>query len=457
MPQTAPTRRLLVASFALFLMVTAFHCHVFAQSAGALGNGLSAAAVARGGTMVTEQGSPLDAVEGNPAGLAGIHSRILDVSGVALVAHGSFSNSMDSHGTLRAFSGALPYSAFAMPVGHSRLTAAVAVTPELLMRAAWQYTDPPGTAGVSYGDQKNESELVAVRGSTSLAFAATPKWSFGASLGLVYNQNLLHAPYIFQQQPELAGLKVLLDLHTNGFGWNGSAGAQFQPSDRLRLGLSWKSPTFIASHGYAQGSASALFNALGVPADPSFHYQAEVDNHLPQNVSAGLRWQANPRARLAVEGGWSNWGGAFNNLTVKLRQGTNAVINSVAGSSAIQDEVALHWHDQGAFRAGLEIPVRRQWVARAGYSFLSNPVPSATLTPLTAAILSHGLSTGIGYQPESSASRSLLSRLQWDAAYQLQLPASQSVGESSLQAGEYSNSHVSVLTQSVTISTRFRF
>ncbi|WP_263374168.1 OmpP1/FadL family transporter [Granulicella aggregans] len=430
-----------------------------AQSAGALGNGLSAAAVARGGTMVTEHASPLDAVEGNPAGLAGIHSRVLDLSGLALVAHGTFTNSANSAadpGTLRAFSGALPYAAFAVPLG-KRFTAAAAVTPEFLMRAAWQYTDPAGTAGVTYGSQKQESQFIAIRSSASIAYAPSRKWSFGSSIGLVYNKNLLHAPYIFQEEPALAGLKVLLDLHTKGWGWNGSAGAQYQPNDRLGFGFAWKSGTSVPSHGYAQGSAYALFNALGVGADPTFHYQAEVDNHLPQVVSAGVRWQINPHIRIATEGGWTNWSNSFNRLPVKLKEGTNAVINSVAGSSSIRDYVPLSWHDQGTFRAGVELPVKHQWTARAGYSFLSNPVPSSTITPLTAAILSHGLATGLGYQPEAGTPHNLLSRLQWDAAYQLQLPANQSVGISSLQAGEYSNSHIHVLTQSVTLSTRLNF
>ena len=446
------------AGIAGLMVLSAVSQRVGAQSAGALGNGVSAATVARGGTMVAEQGDPLEAVQGNPAGLAGIHTSTLDVSGLALFAQGSFDNSVDSSGSLRSFAGALPYAAFGKPIGHSRFKIAAAVTPEFLMRAAWQYTDPAGTAGVSYGAQKNESAFLAARASTTLAYAPTPKWAFGASLGLVYNQNLLHAPYIFQQQPQLAGLKVLLDLHTQGFGWNGSAGAQWQPNPRLRLGASWKSPTYVPSHEYAQGSASALFSAIGVAADPAYHYEAEVDNHLPQAAAAGLRWQANRRAILAFEGGWSNWGGAFNNLPVKLKDGTNAVINSVAGSAAIQDEVPLHWRDQGSFRAGVELPLK-QWTARAGYSYLSSAVPSSTLTPLTAAILRNSVATGLGYQSEASSPRTAIALTSWgyDIAYQAQLPASQSVGLSSLKAGEYSNSRIRVMTQSITISTHFTF
>ncbi len=431
-----------------------------AQTTGALGNGLSAASVARGGTMAAEQGDPLEAVEGNPAGLAALSGRTVDLSGLALFAHGTFANSVDPNGTLHSFAGAEPYGAFGSPIASSRWKAAMAFTPDLLMRADWHYIDPPGTAGVTYGSQKNESEIVALRSSATLARAVGSKWSFGGTFGLVYNINKLHAPYIFQEQPALKGLKVLIDLNTSGFGWNGSAGAQYQPSSRVRLGLAWKSVTYVQSHGNLNGTASALFNALGVGADPTFHYAAEVDNRLPQSAVAGLRWQASHRATLSFEGGWTGWAGAFENLPVKLKGGTNAVVNSVAGSPDIQDHIALHWRDQGSFHVGVEVPARKSWTARAGYGYASNPVPAATLTPLTAAILSNSLSAGAGYNPESSHPKDSPwspSAWRWDIAYQAQLPATQSVGQSALEAGEYSNSRVHVLTQSVTISARLNF
>jgi long-subunit fatty acid transport protein len=409
--------------------------------------------------MAAEQGDPLEAVEGNPAGLAALNRPTLDLSGLALFAQGSFANSVDPNGTLHSFAGAVPYAAFGTPIGASKWKAAVGFTPDLLMRADWRYADPAGTAGVSYGLQQNESKIVALRSSATLARAVGSKWAFGGGVGLDYNTNTLIAPYIFQQQPQLAGLKVLVDLSTRGLGWNGSAGAQWQPSSRVRLGLAWKSVTYIQSHGDVNGTASALFTALGIGADPTFHYAAEVDNKLPQTAVAGVRWQASRRAVLSVEGGWTGWAGAFENLPVKLKGGSNAIINSVAGSSTIRDEVALHWRDQGTFRIGFEVPVKKQWTGRAGYSYASNPVPSATLTPLTAAILADSLSAGAGYNPESSGTRAAWapSAWRWDVAYQAQLPATQSVGHSALLAGEYDNSRVRVLTQSVTLTARFNF
>ncbi|HEX4021787.1 MAG TPA: outer membrane protein transport protein [Acidobacteriaceae bacterium] len=422
--------------------------NTFAQSAGAFGNGLSAAAVGRGGTMVAAQGEPLEAMQGNPAGLAGIRTRVLDVSGVGMLASGSFQNSVDQTGQLSGNAGALPYGAFGISLGSSHWKGAVAITPEMLMRADWRYVDPPGTAGASYGLQKNESQILAMRSSVGLAWTVNSKWAVGSSVGLVYNTNTLNAPYIFQQQPQLAGLKVLLDLHTRGFGWDGSAGVQWQPLSRVRLGVAWKSATFVQSHGDASGSASAQFAALGIVADPIFHYQAEVDNHLPQAVAAGLSWQASHRMQWTFEGDWVDWSGAFQQLPVKLTMGTNATINSVVGASALRDDVPLHWRDQGVFRMGAEMPVAPGWTARAGYVYMSNPVPSATLTPLTAAILRNSLAAGGGWNR---------GHLHWDLAYQVQLPASQNVEQSTLLAGEYDHTHVRVMTQSLTITARVNF
>jgi long-subunit fatty acid transport protein len=110
--------------------------------------------------------------------------------------------------------------------------------------------------------------------------------------------------------------------------------------------------------------------------------------------------------------------------------------------------VPLHWNNQGTYRAGFEHPLGESWTLRGGFSWANNPVPSATLIPLTAAIMRSAIATGAGY-----------SRGRWrlDAAYQAQLPSTQSVSQSSLQAGEYNNSRIRIFTQSLTLTARTTF
>ncbi len=428
------------------IVLVAVRAH--AQAVGALAGGWSAATVAQAGAAVAAQGAPLDAVEFNPAGLAAVDKRELDVSGFGALGQGSFQNTVDANGRLAGNTGAIGYGAFGFRLGQSAWRAGLAATPEELVQVNWQYVDPPGTAGVSYGLQKNDSKILALRTSASAARTLGRHWAAGVSLGLVYNTNTLIAPVIFQSQPELAGLKVLLNLKTAGFGWNGSGGAQWQPSTRLRLGAAWKSATAIQSHGKAQGNASALFAALGVMADPHFAYRAEVDNRLPQSFALGGEWQAGPLLRGYVQGDWTGWKGAFQQLPVKLSGGINSVINSVVGSSSLRDEIPLHWRSQAGARFGAERLFGPRWTLRGGYSFQSDPVPDATLTPLTAAVFQHALGAGAGWKH---------GRMIFDAAYQAQLPRSRAVGTSSLKAGEYSNTHLQVDMQSVTVTTRIAF
>ena len=114
----------------------------------------------------------------------------------------------------------------------------------------------------------------------------------------------------------------------------------------------------------------------------------------------------------------------------------------------MQDVIPLQWRDQGVFGVGVESPVGEHLAFRAGYSYASNPVPSATLTPMTAAILQNTVGTGVGYSR---------GRYRLDLAYRVQLPAAQSVGQSSLKSGEYDNSRVEVAVHSVTLTSMIRF
>jgi long-chain fatty acid transport protein len=431
------------------LVFCIFPCSTFARGqATSFGNGLSAAAEGRGGALASGQGDPIDAVEGNPAGLARISGRVAEASGAFVFGSGSFQNSSNSNGRMSGVVGAIPYGAFAMPMGHRGWVFSAAFTPEILMRANWRYVDAPGTADVSYGLQTNEAQIIALRTSAGVARSFGSKWSAGVALGLVYNSNNLDAPYIFQQQPQLAGLKVLLNLNTYGVGWNGNAGVQWQPTSRVRVGLAWKSETTIHTSGDANGSASALFTALGITADPSFHYQVRVLNHLPQAFDGGVSWKAGRHMVWQVEGDFIVWGQAFQQLPLTLTGGTNATINSVVGSNAMQDAVPLHWNNQAGVHVGVDSPMGEDWTLRAGYSYMTNPVPSSTLLPMTAAVMQNAIATGAGWGR---------SRLHVDAAYQVQLPSSESVGQSSILAGEYNNSRVRLMLQSVTGTIRYSF
>ncbi len=411
-------------------------------------NTASASSMGMGGVYLPSSGSAIDAVSTNPAGLAALTGRTVDLSLTSIFASGSFSNSVNTNAPLKDPPGVVPYGAFGMPLGHSGFSIGVGFTPELMSVSNWNYVDAPGVAGATYGLQKQKSAILAGRSSVGVAYSFSRKLALGVSAGAVYNSNTLDAPYIFQSNAALAGLKTLLDLHTTGVGWNTSVGIIATPTDHVQFNVAWKSRTVIDSTGDASGNIGAQLAAVGLAAQSAFHYSAAVQNVLPQSVIAGVNWRVDGRWVFAMQGGWVNWNSAFSSLPVALTNGSNPDINGLLGSNAISDRIPLAWKDQYSIRGGIEYRLTESISLRTGYGFASNPVPSSTLSPLTAAIMTNQVTTGIGYR-----------RGNWrmNLAYGIDPSNTGQVGRSALLNGEYSNSSVRIGTQSVALNTSWVF
>jgi long-subunit fatty acid transport protein len=411
-------------------------------------NTTSARSQAVGGVYIPSSSGALDALATNPAGLSTLTSRTLDLSVTSVFARGSFSNSVNQNVPLQNSPGVMPYGAFGTPIGHSRFTIGVGLVPELMSVSDWKYVDAPGVAGATYGLQTQKSAILSARSVAGVSYSLNRAVSVGASVGFDYNKNTLEAPYIFQSHPALAGLKTLLDLHTQGVGRNYSVGILASPSKKVQFGAAWKSRTVIDSDGTANGNIGAQLDAAGLAARPDFAYSARVRNVFPQSVIGHILWQVDNRWNLAFQTNWVNWKDAFVTLPVALTNGTNADINGLLGTNTLNDGVPLHWKDQFSFHGGVERLVTENVSVRGGYAHSNSPVPNSTLSPLTAAIMKDQLTTGLGIRR---------GRVRYDLGYGFGFQAHQSVGQSGLLSGEYSNSRVGIGTQALTFNTSFQF
>ena len=421
-----------------------------ALPAGFYNNGAGARSTALGGVYTASGDSALEAMAINPAGLTTLTGRTVDLSFEGLFVRGSFQNSANADGKLQHTAGLVPFGAFGTPIGKSRFSIGFAETPELMTAAKWRYVDTPGGAGkVSYGLLDHQSAILAMRSSAGLGIYINSKLSIGVTFGAVYNSNTLQTAYVFQNHPALAGLKTSLDLKTSGVGYDGSVGVLAHPTKRLRLGVAYKTRTTIASTGNASGNIGVQLAAIGLGgARPDFHYDARVDNVLPQTVNFNLIWDADRRTKILFQEDFVNWKRAFVDLPVTLTNGNNGDINGVLGTNAISDSIPLKWRNQFVARIGVERAIAENASVRAGYAHANSPVPGSTLSPLTAVIMGNTLSTGFGFKH---------GRARFDAAYSLDLTAHRNVGQSALKAGEYSNSRIGVGTQSVSLMTSIWF
>jgi long-subunit fatty acid transport protein len=435
----------------LFFVLFAF----FAVSASAQDfywNSASTRSLALGGAYVPSTSDAVGALTTNPAGLTYLSSPTLDLSMSAVFARGSFSNSVNNNAPMTTSPGVIPYGAFGMPIGKSRFSFGVGFAPDLASVSDWHYVDAPGTGGATYGMQENKSAILAGRAMLGVSYAFNHMLSVGVTAGADYNSNTLQAPYIFQSQAHLAGAKTLLDLHTYGTGWNMNVGAMIEPTKNLDLGVSWKSHTVIVTNGLASGNAYAQFGLPAGSAATYFTYNASVKNILPQSVNGSIAWHVNPRWTLAFQTDWVNWSNAFVNLPVTLTNGSNTTVNTLANGSptngTLIDGVPLNWKDQYSFHGGVERNLWESASVRLGYAYGNNPVPSGTLTPMTAAIMTNQLSAGFAYH---------MGRSRFDMAYTFDPTSQAQVGQSNLLAGEYNNSTVRVGLQSLSLGYSFQF
>lgn len=442
-------KRALVYHGLAAIAVAAGHQQI--QAAGIYEDGVGARAMALGGADVAWARGPLAAFGNNPAGLTELHGQFLELGGVGVIPQGRFRNTADAHSSLRTSLGGWPEIAFGLSPANCPARVFAGVAPEAALASEWRYIDPPGGAdgNTSYGRQRHESEITVLRAGAGASIDLTPQISFGASIGAIYNENRLHAPYIFQTQPVLRGVKTLLDLETSGWGVNAQFGLLLRPQKELQFGLTYKTRAVVNSSGDASGNAGVQLGNIGLgAARPDFHYDANVINAFPQMISGGVSWQVHPQLRLAAQLDWIDWSGAFDDLHVKLKHGNNADLNGVVGSDRMEDFVPLDWKDQLVVRLGGEYSATDTIQIRGGYSYGRSPVPEETLTPLTAVIMEHSLTTGAGWQN---------GRWSVDVAYQWSLPNTQRVGTSELRSGEYSQTATRIGVHWFGLTTGVRF
>jgi long-chain fatty acid transport protein len=431
----------------LFLLLIGSRAIIFAN--GIYGDGVGAHAMSLAGAEVAWAADPLSAMTANPAGLGFLADPEIDLGAEGGLFNGTFSKPGIPNGSLDDSFRALPEGAIAYPLGKLPVTIGLSFAPQSALLANWHYQDPAGgLGGISYGYQQDKSEILLLRSALGLAVQVNSKFSIGATVGLLYNENELVAPYIFQnREPDVYnGAKTLLNLRTTGFGVDATIGMIFKATEDLRFGIFYQSESIINSTGDASGDPYAQFGTS--PGVLAFHYDAEVKNTFPQNGSAGVSWQFHPKWRATVQADWIDWAEAFDTLHISLSNGNNPNVNSALQGSGMKDSFPLNWTSEFVYRAGLEYKLTDNFAIRIGYCYGQSPVPDSTLTPMTAAIVQHTVTAGFGYHWK---------HFKMDVAYQYYIPATQNVGTSELRDGEYSNSSTKVSAHVLAITTGFTF
>jgi len=310
------------------------------------------------------------------------------------------------------------------------------------LRADFNFQDPPGTGGVSYGVQQHLSEWVVAQLGGALSYRVSDRLSAGLSLGLAYNRNRLDAPYIFQSHPLLTGSKVLVDLEVDDVALTSALGLTYQGNDSLELQLAYSRRTDFS----ADGDLSGNLGQLGLGIEETFRYRANVETALPAVLVAGATWQVSDRLTLGAQWDRIFWKDSFDTLPIRLTAGSNAELNAFLGADSIVDVAPLDWRDQDNFHLGGEYLLVGGGKFRLGYESSEAPVPGRTFTPMTGAILDRAFTAGLQFR---------LGRRDIDVAYRFADGDDLLVVDSALAGGEYDNTRQSLALHTLVISVPF--
>ncbi len=403
-------------------------------------SGSSAATMGSGGVTGLSQDA-LTSLSSNPAYLASLENSN-QVSVAALLVDSEFTSSLGETVAADSGPGIFPEFALSRRVADTPWTWGAGANVLSAMRADFQFADPIGASGVSYGHQTHRSEFVVVKLSAGVAYRISNALSIGASMGVAYNRNQLKAPYIFQSSPTLRGFKILADLDADDFALTTSVGINYQLNSDWQFNIAYNPEVSFSANGELIGDLAQL--GLGIPQ--AFAYNANVKTALPTTLIAGLTWQASDRLQLGVQYDSIGWQKSFDTLPIRLTNGSNQELNRLVGDDFIEDTAPLNWDNQRAVHVGTVYTTKRGRTFRAGLENSNVPPPRSTLTPLTGAILDTVYSLGFDF-PVAGA--------KVDFAYRYSVGSDTRVINSDLLAGEYSNSELSLKLHSVILSLSF--
>ena len=211
-------------------------------------------------------------------------------------------------------------------------------------------------------DRGYESMILSIDMNPSLAFKVNDALSIGAGVSLQYAKAKLGMMPMGNQVP------VTADLTADSFAWGYNLGVMYQPTETVRLGLSYRSAIQHDADGDVDVNMNPLIaGAMGLPVS-QLSLDAEASIKTPDTVMATATWQATNDLRLSGLIRWSKWSN-FDVLTVK----TNSSLPQF-------QKVSLDnkWEDTWLFTVGADYRLNDQWTVRGGIAYDKDPIADQT-------------------------------------------------------------------------------
>jgi long-chain fatty acid transport protein len=325
------------------------------------------------------------ALNSNPAGLAQLRGRTLDVFGG--VAIGTDVGHRDGNGNDRDVSNryiALAGFGYGGPIPGTSLAWAVGAFAQ-------------GGAGVIYKDLATafgtRDDLRSIfrigKFAGGLAWQATPALSVGASLSATYgdvNQRVFPATSFLNVANPAASFFGTELKEASVVAPTLKLGAMYVVSPALTLGAAYTHPTPLP---LKDGTLTANMTAIGLGRVTYANAEA-TGLGLPREVTLGAAVRPSERLLLSFELGWIHWAGRIGTTTTTATRPDNGAAPATLSSTGTQA-----WKNQWVFAFGGAWEIDEHLSLRAGFNYGRSPVPQSRTNPLLAAIAERHYTAGL--------------------------------------------------------------
>lgn len=239
----------------------------------------------------------------------------------------------------------------------------------------------------------NNIDLQAIYIQALASFKISDKLSVGGGPiyvngGVKFNRNLNRT------LTDLEGNRSNVTVDATGvsaFGW--SASAMYNPTDRLRLGINYRSEIIMD----AEGGEATFQNIPNSPLTPFEDTSFDASLPLPAEFSVGISYELLDKWLLAVDYNRAYWS-VYESLDLNF-----------ASPNVPDSRNVRNYKDASTYRFGMQYLANEMFTLRLGYYYDESPVQSGYFAPETPRNDAHGFTGGL--------SLNVSDRLAIDAAF----------------------------------------
>ena len=311
----------------------------------------------------------------NPAGMAYLDKKFnVSVGANALFANVKFQNSTYNW-TAESKNVGTPFSVYATYKLNDWLTAGLAVYTPYGSAVDWDQ-DWEGAHLV------NNIDLQAIFVQPSVSIRMGEHFSLGG--GVIYASGSVNLNRNLSMNPLLSDDGQPSDVTIDAKGitaWGYTAGFMFNPTDKLRIGMNYRSEIIMeARGGDATYNDTPSFNPL---ANTTF----DADLPLPAELTVGLSYEVTDKLLFAFDYNRTMWS-VYKALDVKFGNGTESLN-------------PRNYQNVSTYRVGTQYKANDKFTFRAGWYFDESPVQDGYFAPETPRNDSMGYTGGLTYQVNS--------------------------------------------------------